>query len=216
MFYTNRLMLRNLDLKADHTTLIQWLNDQDIMEAMVADAVRPTSREGVIEFVQARAKHPNGLPFFAICERPTEGSQPGRPCADGGDFFVMGHGASRYPIIGLLNINNSRFSFTNRTAMLGIAFDVEHRGQKAPGGYGTEVLSWACEYMFGHLGLHRCELEAHPENHRALQCYRKVGFRDEGTKREALWRNGKWHDTVMMAILEKDWWVKQDARRTTN
>ncbi|KAF2768045.1 acyl-CoA N-acyltransferase [Teratosphaeria nubilosa] len=208
MFYTNRLMLRNLDLKADHPTLIQWLNDQEIMEAMVADAVRPTSREGVVEFVQARAKHPGGLPFFAICERPTKISQPGRTFADGGDFFVTGDGAPRYPIIGLLNINNWRFSFTNRVAMLGIAFDGEHRGRK---GYGAEVLSWACEYMFGHIGLHRCELEAHPENHRALQCYRKVGFRDEGTKREALWRDGRWHDTVLMAILEKDWRARTTA-----
>jgi len=76
-------------------------------------------------------------------------------------------------------------------------------------GYGTELLNWACDYTFNHLGFHRCELEVAADNIRALKCYEKVGFAIEGRQRESYFQSGKWKDRVLMAMLEWEWWEKQ-------
>jgi RimJ/RimL family protein N-acetyltransferase len=35
--------------------------------------------------------------------------------------------------------------------------------------------------------------------------YEKVGFRLEGTRRQSYFRNGRFHDAYLMAILESEW-----------
>lgn len=76
-------------------------------------------------------------------------------------------------------------------------------------GYGTEVLTWACDYMFNVLGLHRCGLIADAENARAIKCYEKIGFVHEGIQRSAFFSHGHWKDEVSMGLLEDEWRAKQ-------
>ena len=61
----------------------------------------------------------------------------------------------------------------------------------------------------GSLNLHRVELEVYDFNPRAMRCYEKAGFRHEGTRRQALFRDGRYHDTHHMAILYEEF---QDPR----
>ncbi|MBK1813769.1 GNAT family N-acetyltransferase [Clostridium sp. YIM B02505] len=69
-------------------------------------------------------------------------------------------------------------------------------------GYGTEALVLALQYGFGMLNLHRIELEALSFNERAIKVYEKVGFDKEGVKREGWYFNHRYHDLVIMSILE--------------
>jgi ribosomal protein S18 acetylase RimI-like enzyme len=49
------------------------------------------------------------------------------------------------------------------------------------------------------------ELSADATNTRALKCYRKVGFVEEGRRRKRFWRVGEYRDVVEMATLEDEW-----------
>lgn len=72
-------------------------------------------------------------------------------------------------------------------------------------GLGTEATRLAVDHAFGVLGLHRVGLEVYAFNPRARRVYEKVGFRHEGTMREALRYDDTWVDCHVMGILEPDW-----------
>jgi RimJ/RimL family protein N-acetyltransferase len=41
-------------------------------------------------------------------------------------------------------------------------------------------------------------------NPRAMRAYEKAGFRLEGTRREAIYQDGAYHDELVMAILRSE------------
>jgi RimJ/RimL family protein N-acetyltransferase len=47
------------------------------------------------------------------------------------------------------------------------------------------------------------ELEVLDENARARRCYEKVGFRYEGTRWQAIFSAGRYHDAHLMSILRE-------------
>lgn len=89
----------------------------------------------------------------------------------------------------------------NRCGDLGIELKREAHGQ----GYGTEALRWALEWAFETANLHRVQLDAYEWNERALQAYRRVGFREDGRLRQSIWRDGRWWDEIIMGILDDEW-----------
>lgn len=70
-------------------------------------------------------------------------------------------------------------------------------------GIGTEATRMAVDYAFDR-GIHRVELEVYDFNPRARHVYQKVGFRHEGTKRDALRFDDGWVDAHLMSILSTD------------
>jgi RimJ/RimL family protein N-acetyltransferase len=71
------------------------------------------------------------------------------------------------------------------------------------GGYGTDALRVLCRYGFNVMRLHLIALWVVAENERARACYRKVGFQEDGRHRECFRaRDGKWHDMILMSLLE--------------
>ena len=95
--------------------------------------------------------------------------------------------------IGLEDINN--FS---RRATLGILIgEAENRSK----GYGAEAIRLLLDYGFNTLNLHNIELTLNGDNERALACYKKVGFKEYGRRREGMFKNGKYMDYICMDIL---------------
>ena len=66
---------------------------------------------------------------------------------------------------------------------------------------GHSILS----YAFSTLGLHRVDLSVSEPNVGAVMLYKKLGFIEEGRKRESCFRNGTFHDKILMSLLEKEW-----------
>lgn len=71
-------------------------------------------------------------------------------------------------------------------------------------GIGLKATKKALEIAFRELNLHRVELEVFDYNPRARAMYEKAGFKFEGTKREALFINGEYHDVYIMGILDDE------------
>jgi RimJ/RimL family protein N-acetyltransferase len=59
-------------------------------------------------------------------------------------------------------------------------------------------------FAFDEMNLHRIQLSVYEFNQRAMRCYEKCGFRHEGRAREAFYREGKYHDSLLMAILRQE------------
>ncbi|MCQ4207209.1 GNAT family N-acetyltransferase [Streptomyces longispororuber] len=72
-------------------------------------------------------------------------------------------------------------------------------------GLGTEATGLIVGYGFETAGLHRIQLMAFADNHRARHVYEKVGFVLEGVHRSSQLRDGVWQDEVTMAVLADDW-----------
>ncbi len=79
-------------------------------------------------------------------------------------------------------------------------------------GYGREALLLLLEYAFLELNLHRISLKVFAFNERAVGLYSRIGFKREGISRQALYRNGKWHDIVHMGILKQEYFLKIGER----
>jgi len=79
-------------------------------------------------------------------------------------------------------------------------------------GIGTYAGSLVLDYGFSKMKLHRIWLTVSDLNHGAIKSYEKLGFTEEGHMKEACLRNGKFHDKVVMSILENQWHTSQCRR----
>lgn len=76
-------------------------------------------------------------------------------------------------------------------------------------GYGTEATRLMLAHAFETVGLHRVSLEVFDFNPRARHVYERAGFVHEGTLKQALRWDGRWHDTHTMAVLAPDWFARR-------
>lgn len=72
-------------------------------------------------------------------------------------------------------------------------------------GYGTDSVRVLANYGFQEMGLNRIELQVHAFNARARVVYSKVGFVEEGVRRQSTFHEGQFHDEVIMAALAEEW-----------
>jgi RimJ/RimL family protein N-acetyltransferase len=102
-------------------------------------------------------------------------------------------------LIGSISLHN--ISHRNRNAFIGIFLgEEEHRGK----GYGAEAIRLILRYGFETQNLHNIMLSVQADNAAAIACYKKVGFREAGRRREWMFKAGKYVDMVFMDILESE------------
>ena len=71
-------------------------------------------------------------------------------------------------------------------------------------GYGQDSINTLNKYLFEELNAIRVELEVIKCNERAISCYKKCGFVEEGIKRNKCYIDGEYLDTVIMGILRNE------------
>ena len=87
-------------------------------------------------------------------------------------------------------------------------------GRQKNKGYGTECVKRVLDFAFDDLKLNKVELEVYDFNPRAIHVYEKVGFKIEGRKREVFYRDGLFHDLILMGILVKEYRAKSQREET--
>lgn len=101
--------------------------------------------------------------------------------------------------IGIVELFN--ISWKSRRAELSITLKPEYRGM----GYGSEAIRKLLDIGFGEHGFHRIWLRVLEHNERAIACYRKIGFAEEGICREESLRRGRLRSQMQMSILRREW-----------
>jgi RimJ/RimL family protein N-acetyltransferase len=92
--------------------------------------------------------------------------------------------------------------WTNRCAEFGLFIGDKTVWNK---GYGTQTVQLLLKHGFESLNLHRIYLRVYSTNPRARRSYEKVGFKLEGTLREAVYRHGTYADIHVMSVLRSEW-----------
>ena len=93
----------------------------------------------------------------------------------------------------------------HRAATFAIQLGPEHQGH----GYGPEATALMVRYGFDQMGLHRIQLGVWAYNSRAIAAYERAGFVVEGRRRDAVFHAGRFHDEVLMSVLEPAWRAAQ-------
>ena len=96
----------------------------------------------------------------------------------------------------------------NRSAMFGILIGEKREWGR---GYGTEATGLIVDHGFETMNLHRIWLHVVSYNARAIRAYEKVGFRQEGVLRQETYREGRYWDTIAMAILREEWEARREG-----
>lgn len=72
-------------------------------------------------------------------------------------------------------------------------------------GYGTEAVRLLLDFGFKDLNLHSIYLRVFSTNPRAIAAYKKNGFQQEGSLREAAFIDGKFVNIIFMSILRAEY-----------
>lgn len=96
-------------------------------------------------------------------------------------------------LIGVVGLHG--ISQLNQTATYGVCI-----GERAywSNGIGTEILSTILQYAFERRNLRSVKLSVLSSNFRGLACYEKCGFQKVGAYPKHVFKNGTWHDEILM------------------
>lgn len=79
-------------------------------------------------------------------------------------------------------------------------------------GFGKKMFNLILKYCFEYLNMHRVWLLVLDYNERAKNLYTKCSFKIEGKYREAIYRNGRYHDYIIMSILRIEYDTKEGLK----
>lgn len=72
-------------------------------------------------------------------------------------------------------------------------------------GVGTDTVMALMRYAFDELGLHRLDGSWFDSNTASKKLYTKCGWKEEGVRREYVYKKGEWRDLTIVGVLEKDY-----------
>lgn len=102
------------------------------------------------------------------------------------------------PVIGRCGIN---LDSDLRQAALWYVLHRDHWGR----GYVPEAARALVDFGFTRLGLHRVWADCDPANTASVRVAEKLGMRREAHFRENAWIKGAWSDSLIFAVLEREW-----------
>ncbi len=94
----------------------------------------------------------------------------------------------------------------NRSATGGLVI-----GERSVWGHGhaSDAVQVRSRFAFSQLGLHR--VNGHTFNPAMKRVYEKCGYQFEGTARQMVWREDRWHDVWLYGLLRTDWTAGEAA-----
>lgn len=114
---------------------------------------------------------------------------------------------SKYWIIEYDNQKIGLASLTGISNTLSSCYWAFYLGTDVPrgGGIGSKIEYNILEYVFNELKLNKLRCEVMNFNDKVISMHEKFGFRREAYYRQHIKKNGKWVDTIGLAILSEEW-----------
>jgi RimJ/RimL family protein N-acetyltransferase len=162
--------------KKDIPNILKWFNDPEVIQYL--QFYLPLTEEMEVKWLERVNTSGNDIVFVI------------EAVAEDGKFKPIG-------TCGLHEIN-----WKDRKATAGIAI-----GEKEfwNGGRGTEAASLLVEYAFCQLNLNRIGSSVYDFNERSLAMQKKIGFQIEGRRRQAVFKNNRYADEIILGLLKKKW-----------
>ena len=152
-----------------------WVNDREVTQYLMLRY--PMSRAQEEKYLTESSAHANGFGDVRLAIETKEGVH-----------------------IGMCGLHRARPE--DRGAELGIMI-----GDKSfwSNGYGTDTVQTLLAFAFEQINMHKVALGVFEFNERAIACYRKCGFVDEGRFREEYFQDNRYWDVVRMSILRREY-----------
>jgi len=163
--------------RSDISYFLKWFNDPEILQYL--DMYLPMTEMSEEKFIEELGTTRAGIDVLLVIEAI--------------------EGDSSRPIG---NCGLHQISPKDHNAVFGIIVGERDYWSK---GYGLEAARLLLDYGFQQLNLHRISSSAISFNERSIKLHRKVGFREEGRLRQAMFKNGQYHDRVEFGILREEW-----------
>jgi [ribosomal protein S5]-alanine N-acetyltransferase len=113
--------------------------------------------------------------------------------------FIIEISETREPI-GMMSIHHIDLHYRKATTGAYIALP-KYWGK----GYGSDAKMVLLKYAFLKLKLNRMVSHAYPHNPRSVAYSLKCGYKREGYMRENVIKKGRKYDSILLAVLKKDW-----------
>jgi len=114
--------------------------------------------------------------------------------------LILGVALKEYDqLIGVTGFHN--IDFRNRHCLFGITIGAKELQCK---GHGKATTQLMLEHAFTTMNLNRVQLMVYEYNERGIRTYTGVGFKKEGVLRQDNYREGRYWDTWVMAILREE------------
>jgi RimJ/RimL family protein N-acetyltransferase len=94
----------------------------------------------------------------------------------------------------------SNWDEANSHAYVGFDLHPDFRGK----GLAQSAYRVFLTYLFTECGLNKVSMEVLEHNHPARRLYERIGFKQEGVKREEIHRNGRYIDSIMLSMLKSE------------
>ena len=101
-------------------------------------------------------------------------------------------------IVGVFRIDE--LDHLNQSAQIGLDVHPDFQNR----GFGTEIYKIFFNTLFNNWNLNRLYLETLASNTRARKLYAKLGMKEEGQAREAIFRDGKYNDLILYSLLRSE------------
>lgn len=168
-----RIVLREFRL-TDKESIMAWVNDPEVVGTLSDRFLLPRTEPQIETWIKT------------LTEKETDREA----------HFVI---ADSKTLAYIGQIDFHVIDWKNRSARIGLVVGTPgNRGK----GYGSEALNTLVDYGFRFMNLHRMDLLVREDNLSARRCYEKCGFVEEGRMREAIFRDGRYLDMIVMSILE--------------
>lgn len=144
-----------------------------------------------------RLLHP-GIPFLFTYEDEMKWFDSISATKENYSFAIETLEDGKY--IGGCGIN--RIDWKNSVVTIGIFIgEKNHLGK----GYGTDAMKVFVRFIFEQMNINKIKLQVFAFNERAFKSYEKCGFKIEGRLRKEIFKDGRYHDEIIMGLLREDW-----------
>ena len=171
--YEGRLVRLRAMENGDLNAEMAFVNDYEVMRGVTSGILYPSTVDDEARFIGGQTSYTRGEYQFAV--ETLAGEFLGR--------------------CGFIHVD-----WKNRLGEIAILIGKKDARGK---GYGTDAVKTLCDFGFRELNLHKIKVSVFDFNAAALRCYEKSGFTREGLCKSEIFREGRYHDVVVMGRLEE-------------
>ncbi len=179
LFFGENICLGPIDHEKDPEIETRWTNDPEYLRMIYPEPARPLSQAQIKKKYEAIEK--------AIQEERNQ-------------FYFTIRMRSDDHLIGFAQIFWIEWTHGAANIRLGIGEPQDRRH-----GYGSEILRLLLRFSFTELNLYRLTASVPEYNQAALRFFKKSGFIEEVRRRQALQRDGRRWDNLLLGILRQEW-----------
>ena len=178
LFEGQHIRFAPLDAERDAEIVSKWTHDLEYLRLLSADIAKPLSPAQIKKQYEELDKDAEKHNAFNFAIRLKEDDR----------------------LIGFARLYRIEWTHGTGSVQIGLG-DRNDRGK----GYGTEVLHMLLRYAFDELNLYRLAATTVEYNTGAIRFFERAGFNVEVRRRQAVQRDGKRWDVLMLGLLCDEW-----------